>query len=136
LKKVLPNITGEKPVHSFIVYACNTPIGYIQYYRLIDFPWPDQSLLDEIINQGAGMDIFIGDVNYLGKGYGKKIINDFLNEIVWPLFNYCVVDPDVKNNVSLQCCEKLGFKKHKIIKTENALGSPAELCLMIKSKQQ
>jgi RimJ/RimL family protein N-acetyltransferase len=134
LKKLQPYILGEKSVYPFMVLASNVPIAYVQYYRVTDFPWPNQDLLESIIKDGAGMDLFIGKPEFLGKGYGHQIIRQFLNEIIWPIFSYCVVDPDIKNTIAIKCYKKLGFKEHKIIESENALYEKVSLNLMIKSK--
>ncbi len=134
LQKLTPYITGEKPVFGFIIIINNKPIGYIQLYKIFDFPWDNQDLPNEIINNSAGIDLFIGDAAFLGKGFGYKIIDQFLNENVWPQFNYCIVDPQINNKPAIRCYEKLGFKQHKIIETKDALNNDTNLMLMIKHK--
>lgn len=132
--KLSPYLSGEKPVWIFIAVHNNIPIGYVQYYRVIDFPWPEQDLPDSVIQSGAGMDLFIGEISYLGKGYGTQIVTQFLDRIIWPHFNYCVVDPDCKNQPAMNFYQKLSFKQHKIIPTNNALNQPVMLALMVLSK--
>lgn len=132
--KLKPYITGENPVFGFIISLDDLPIGYVQYYRLADFPWPEQALFDEVIRHAAGIDLFIGDPDYLGKGYGTRILNQILTQLIWPQFDYCIVDPDIRNNAMIRCSEKLGFKQHKIINTEDALKRTVKLMLMILKK--
>jgi RimJ/RimL family protein N-acetyltransferase len=132
VEKLTPYITGEKSVFGFIILLNHIPIGYVQYYRLIDFPWPEQDLSNDIIKSGAGLDFFIGDENFIGKGWGTKILTSILKEMIWPKFDYCIVDPDIRNEAMIHGNEKVGFKKHKIIHTEDALKRPVELVLMIK----
>lgn len=136
LQKLEPYLTGEKPVLGFIIKINNQPIGYIQQYKVIDFPWDNQDLPNEIINNSAGIDLFIGNSDFLGKGFGYKIIKQFLNEQIWPRFNYCIVDPQINNKPAIRCYEKLGFKKHKIIETKDALNYDTNLVLMIKHKDK
>lgn len=146
LTKLKPYILEEKHVYPFIVYDNNKPIAYVQYYCIKDFPWTDeaftwsdespwtgQDLPEAIVQQGAGMDIFIGEKEFLGKGYGAEIIKQFLHQVIWPRFSYCVVDPDIKNKPGIRCYHKLGFKDHKIIHSKDALGNKVQLNLMILS---
>ncbi|RAP35986.1 hypothetical protein B1207_10455 [Legionella quinlivanii] len=134
LHKLEPYITGEKPVSGFLIKIDDKAVGYIQTYKVIDFPWDNQDLPNEIINNSAGIDLFIGDAALLGKGFGYKIIDQFLAESIWPEFNYCIVDPQINNKPAIRCYEKLGFKQHKIIETKDALNIDTYLMLMIKHK--
>ena len=93
-----------------------------------------QDLPGKIVDQAAGVDFFIGDANLLGKGWGMKILNQILNQIIWPKFDYCIVDPDIRNKAMIRCNEKVGFREHKVIHTEDALKRPVDLKLMIIKK--
>jgi len=134
LHKLEPYITGEKPISGFLIKIDDKAIGYIQTYKVFDFPWDNQDLPNEIIKNSAGIDLFIGDAAFLGKGYGYKIIEQFLAKNIWPEFNYCIVDPQIDNVPAIRCYEKLGFKQHKIIGTKDALNIDTNLMLMIKHK--
>jgi aminoglycoside 6'-N-acetyltransferase len=72
--------------------------------------------------------------NTLRIGLGPFILREALNQLIWPQFDYCIVDPDVKNIAMIRCNEKVGFKEHKIIQTEDALSQPQQLKLMILKK--
>src|ERR1700722_7593310 len=65
LEKLKPYIIGEKPIYGFVIVFTNRPIGYLQYYPLVDFPLPDQELADSIIQHAAGLDFFIGNPIYI-----------------------------------------------------------------------
>lgn len=131
LEKLKPYISGEKLVSAFIVLMNEDPIGYVQQYKINDYPWPNQTLPEEIVNNAAGMDLFIGDESLLGKGIGKQMIQEFIENKIWPIFQYCIVDPDIRNINAIKCYEKLNFKEHSIIKTKDTLGAPVTLKLMI-----
>lgn len=135
LRKLSPDIKGEKPVYGFIVYDQDLPIGYIQYYRLVDYPWEEQDFSKEVREQAAGIDLFIGDPSYVGKGVGSKMVNAFLKERIEPFFHYCVADPDERNQASVRMFEKCGFVAHKLVATKDALGKPVRLQLMMKVLQ-
>jgi hypothetical protein len=128
--KMRPYITGEKKVSAFIAYIDGTPMASVQKCKILDHPWPDMELSDEIISMGAGIDFFIGPSIFLRKGLGSKIIHQFLSQEIWPFFDYCIVDPDVRNVASCKFFNKLGFRMHKIIQTKDALGEDVELNLM------
>ena len=70
LVKLTPYISGDKPVSGFIVSLDENPIGYLQSYKVSDYPWPNQNLPEEIVKTAVGMDLFIGDEDFLGKGLG------------------------------------------------------------------
>lgn len=131
LAKLRPYILGEKPVLGFIVLMNDMPIGYVQQYKVSDYPWPNQNLAEEIINNSAGMDLFIGDENLVGKGIGSQVIREFIENKIWSMFRYCIVDPDIRNIAAIRCYEKLNFQEHAVIDTEDALGRSTKLRLMI-----
>lgn len=131
MKKLEPYIEGKQLVNGFIVLIDDKPIGYIQKYNVVDFPWPNQNLTDEIVKNAAGMDLFIGDASLIGNGIGSQLIQAFLNQHIWPNKQYCLVDPDISNTAAIRCYEKLNFKEHAIINSTDSLGKPVVLMLMI-----
>lgn len=131
LAKLTPYISGDKPVSGFMVLLEGNPIGYLQSYKVSDYPWPNQNLAEEIVKSAMGMDLFIGNERLLGKGLGQQIIQTFIKVHVCPQYQYCIVDPDIKNVSAIRCYEKLKFKVHQVIDTEDALQRPTKLKLMI-----
>lgn len=131
LEKLKPYISGDKPVLGFIVLMNEKPIGYVQQYKVSDYPWPNQNLSEEIVKNAAGMDVFIGEEALLGKGIGKQIIQKFVESKIWPMFQYCIVDPDIRNVAAIKCYEKLNFHEHIEIATKDALEESTTLKLMI-----
>lgn len=134
--KLNPYITGDKPVIGLIILMNKMPIGYVQYYKVLDYPWPMQNLKQDIINSAAGMDIFIGEESMVGCGLGQLIINKFLQAYIWPKFNYCFVDPNIKHQLAISCYQKLGFKKHNVIDTKDAMGASEQVLLMMMSSDR
>lgn len=135
LNKLAPIIDQKKPLYGFIAKLEGKPVGYLQYCKVIDYPWPQQDLDKTILNEAVGLDLFIGDPNLIGKGIGAQIVNKFLEVYIWPYFHYCVVDPDERNLASIRMFEKCGFLIHKKINTHNTLKKPVTLVLMIKENQ-
>lgn len=131
-KKLEPYVRGEKQISSFIIYLNDHPIGYIQSYPVKEHPWENQDLSEEIIKKAAGFDLFIGEESYLNKGLGMQIIECFLEEHIWPKYQYCFVDPDIRNEASMRLFQMCGFIEHKQINSENALKQPVILKLLMK----
>ena len=130
LAKLTPYIERQKPIFGLIAEHDGQPVGYCQYCLVKDFPWPGQNFEKKVIDSAAGLDFFIGEANLLRQGLGQSIIREFLEKVLWPRFQYCIVDPDIRNEASVKLFEKCGFLAHQIINTQDTLGRPANLCLM------
>lgn len=135
-KKFEPYVRREKQISGFIIYLGDCPIGYIQSCPIKDHPWENQDLSEAIIQKAAGFDLFIGEEAYLNQGLGKQIIECFLEEHIWPDYQYCIVDPDIRNEASMRLFQKCGFIEHKQIETQNALKQPVTLQLLIRKREK
>jgi len=101
------------PIYPFIIHHNTTPIGYIQYYNKLDFP-PEQGYeIDGLPDSCSGLDFYIGELEYIGKGIGSKALLLFLKEQIFVNFNYVFVDPDTDNIEAIKTYEKCGFKEVK-----------------------
>lgn len=114
-RKYLPRIKGEQPTFSFIITCDNKEIGYIQTYMIDDYP--EYSQWVNTVEQAAGVDMFIGERDYIHKGLGKLILIKFLREYVFQLNNTdcCIIGPEPKNRAAIRAYEKSGFKYLKTI---------------------
>jgi len=100
----------KKPMHAFIIEVDNQPVGYIQYYNKYDFP-PEQGCSNEDLSESlAAIDFYIGEEDFLGKGLGAKILQNFLKLYVFKEFKSCFVDPYTANKVAICSYENAGFK--------------------------
>jgi RimJ/RimL family protein N-acetyltransferase len=133
-EKLSPYLREEKGIKAFIITLGAIPIGYIQFYPVKDHPWKDQDLLPEIVQKAAGLDLFIGEKEFIGRGFGPSIIEFFLQQQIWPDYDYCLADPDVRNEASLRLFEKTGFLKHKIVDSNTAMGKMVRLQLFLRKK--
>lgn len=131
-QKLTPYLKGK--IEGFVIYLEKRPIGYIQSCPIQDYPWEGQELPDEIAQEAAGFDLFIGEEEYLGKGVGSQIVDSFLTTHIWPRYRYCLVDPDLRNGASIRLFEKCGFRKHKQIRHQNPLGEQVDLLLYLKRR--
>jgi len=98
--------SGTQP---YLVLCNDRPIGYIQTYS-IDVS--KDKWLPELSGNIIGIDQFIGEADYLGKGFGTLFIKAFVaNLVAKDKAVTIVVDPDPTNGAAIRCYEKVGFKK-------------------------
>ncbi len=108
--KYLKKITSHG--QAFIVYLGDRPIGYIQCY-LAD---------KEFDHETWGIDQFIGEADYLGKGYGTQMVKSFVALLFnKPNIKRVIVDPDPKNARAIRCYEKAGFRKIGLCETVDGI---------------
>ncbi len=122
VEKYRPKIASQSYVFPFIMYINENPMGYIQYYLAdkVDDGWWSKTH-----GQPAGtvgMDIIIGETDYVGKGFGPMLIKKFIEKIYQETkTSKIIIDPDVGNIAAIRCYEKVGFRRVKEI------DSPTEL---------
>lgn len=103
--KYYPRIIKQK-IDMYIIYYLNTPIGYIQSYN------EDKIAKYKLTEKARGIDIYIGNPNYLYKGYGKAIIIEFIEKYIFSNKSiiYCVIDPELSNVIAQKAYYKAGFR--------------------------
>ncbi|MGE6539205.1 GNAT family N-acetyltransferase [Bacillus luti] len=109
-------------------------IGYIQMYP-VDSDWKALYGYEESQNVW-GMDQFIGEPAYWGKGIGTKLVQAAVSYITKKMNAEAIaMDPKVNNERAIKCYEKCGFKKVKIIKEHELHEAKLEDCWMMEYKQ-
>lgn len=96
----------------FIVETKKQPIGFIGYYDASEFP--DGGGYEE--PEGTyGIDLFIGEEEYLGKGYGTAMLSQFITKMLnerrafHKPITKIIVDPHTANTAAIGLYKKLGF---------------------------
>jgi|GEM_PF-1503565 len=91
----------------FIIEIDQQPIGYIQWYQANKFPeWQNQP------DGTYGVDLYIGNLEFIGKGYGTQIVKQFVRLLLKkPNVTNIIANPDISNTAAIRCYEKAGFKK-------------------------
>jgi aminoglycoside 6'-N-acetyltransferase len=97
-----------KPMHAFIFCVSDKPIGYIQYYNILDFS-RDEELPPQLPHKAAALDFYIGEVDYLSRGYGSGVLKTICAEMIWQEFDACCVDPDIDNYIAIKGYQSAGF---------------------------
>lgn len=103
-------IDDIEPVYCYIVLLGGKPIAYIQWYLVEDFP--DAKILNPESAYVAGIDVFIGEKDYLYKGFGPVLIRKFIKEFIFENqdIQSCLIDPEPENKAAIRAYEKIGFK--------------------------
>jgi RimJ/RimL family protein N-acetyltransferase len=115
----LPRIRS-RDTFPFVVYINDIPFGYIQYYYInrthekTGGDWLPHGLPEKTT---VGIDQFIGDPQYLHKGYGALMIKEFIAYLhqLESHITTIVLDPSPDNIVAIKCYEKVGFKHMGIV---------------------
>lgn len=104
---------GEaKKLEAYIIKLGSKPVGYIQLYDAYAFP--RSAVLTDLPKSLAAIDLFIGDLDCIGKNIGSNAMILFSEQYCAPLFEYTFVDPDINNIAAIKSYTKAGFKKAKI----------------------
>jgi RimJ/RimL family protein N-acetyltransferase len=116
-----PKITGEVPVRGFVASVVDHPIGYVQVYRVVDFP--DYKAMVADFDDAVAIDVLIGEVEYTHRGLGPRVIAAAVDEIVWPSFAAarCIATPRADNTASLRAFGKAGFALVRTIRTADGV---------------
>lgn len=115
-KRYGPKIKGEQPTNCYLVLYDNQSVAYIQSYKVND--WPEFGDYVKCNDETASVDLFIGDENFMGKGFGSLMLIKFLKEKVFSgnQFTSCIIGPEPENKRAIRAYEKVGFKYQKTIK--------------------
>lgn len=114
LETKMPKKMKEPNTRANIVLIDNVSIGYIQSYPVDgNGNWTKQVKVAENM---ASIDYFIGDINYIHKGIGSKMILEYIEQVV-KKENYAVamISPDPGNAVQQKLMAKCGFKYIKTV---------------------
>ncbi|HEY8448003.1 MAG TPA: GNAT family N-acetyltransferase [Thermomicrobiales bacterium] len=105
-----PMITGEDPTRAFLVTYADRPIGYIQTYLIRDEP--DYQAATGAPDDAAGVDLFIGEPDFLYRGLGPALLRRFLAEIVFAddRVGQVIIGPHPENASAIRAYAKVGFR--------------------------
>ncbi|MCZ7542042.1 MAG: GNAT family N-acetyltransferase [Anaerolineae bacterium] len=134
--KYAPRIRRQAPTDPYTILYGGRPIGYIQTYKIADYPGYAAQV--QVEAGAAGVDLFIGEAAYMHRGLGRLIMAAFLKEVVFEQSDAvsCIVDPDIANVPAIRMYESAGFKPVKRVGA-TAPGEPgAENLVMRISREE
>lgn len=118
----------ENQQHLFFINFNDAKIGFVQIYKY------DDKKNDILIkyNNIFEYDIFIGDSEYLCRGFGTKIVN-YVNNYIYDnyLCNCIVLRPFDRNKIAINCYEKCGFEKVDEYIGTDTLGNKEKIVVLL-----
>jgi len=109
-----PCVDGTDPTRIFFILSGSRPVGFIQCYRLDDEPGYAEALG---LADGVGIDLFVGEADVMGGGFGSAVLARFVDQVVWPTYPdlaRCVAGPSIHNHRSQRAFEKAGFRRGRV----------------------
>ena len=131
--KYMPRVEGRDPTSPYLILYDGKPVGYIQSYMWSDYPEFSRFLKKEERN-ASGLDVFIGENSFRGRGFGPMMLKRFLKEVVFARYNTdnCLVTPLMDNKIAIRAYEKAGFRKVRLLDHPD---EQSTLCLMNISRE-
>jgi aminoglycoside 6'-N-acetyltransferase len=109
----------DNTIGCYLICHEDKPIGYIAWYDATHCPLRAQDYFGQRV---YGFDVLIAETDYIGKGNGTKILQQFIDEIMMPLKpTVIIVDPEITNERAIHVYEKLGFKKVKEVQATDGV---------------
>jgi len=106
-----PRVRGEVPTHCHLALdEAGRPFGYLQGYRNLD--WPDWAAEIDV-DGGLSIDLYIGEPDHVGGGYGRAMLGAYVRDIAFPLYPdeaRCYIAHAHENIAALACSRAVGFR--------------------------
>lgn len=114
LQKKMAQKLQKQQTRVNIVLVDDFPIGYIQSYPVDgNGNWTRQVKVAENM---VSIDYFIGDIRFIHKGIGPKMISEYIERVIKKeKFAAVLISPDPENRASRKCIEKCGFRYVKTV---------------------
>ena len=110
-----PRRLGEQPVSCYIIEVAGRPVGFIQTYRIGDYAEYARAI--DYDDDAWAIDLFIGEDDARGGGFGTRVINRFVETEVFsrPGVETAILAPNPDNGRGIRCYEKAGFRHLKTV---------------------
>ena len=103
----------EPSMDQFIFSTAGRPLGYLQCYDLAG----STTAFGQQPRGTRGIDLFIGELNMIGRGHGSALIRCFVDELFQNGLPRVMTDPDPANGRGVRAYQKAGFQKDRTIQT-------------------
>ncbi len=103
-----PRIDGEAPTRMWVVEVGADPVGFVQDYRIRDYPDTAALVPDP---DAVGVDYVIGEVEWTGRGVGRRMLTSWMGLARggYPDAETYFAAPDHRNTASRRLLVSLGF---------------------------
>ena len=107
LEQVITHYLKTDETSRYLFYIDNIAVGYIQIYPISSTH--RYAKLSNLARECSGIDFFIGNLNYLGKGLSGQVLTEFIAN--YSQNNPVIVDPIINNHKAIHIYQKIGFSK-------------------------
>jgi len=113
-----PGIEGDRPTDQYVIVVDGRDVGMIQTYLVEDHP--DWAAIVGTEDGLAGVDLFVGDADLIGRGIGPQVLSQFTREIVFarPRTAAVIATVEEPNRRSWRAFEKAGFRHVRDVEEE------------------
>jgi RimJ/RimL family protein N-acetyltransferase len=110
-----PRIRGERPTFCYVIMFGRRPAGFIQTFRVGDYPEYARAI--DYDDDAWAIDLFIGEDDCRGGGFGSRALVRFLESEVFsrPGVEAAVISPNPDNKRAIRAYEKAGFRYLKTV---------------------
>ncbi|ARO24132.1 GNAT family N-acetyltransferase [Rhizobium sp. S9] len=112
-RKYSERLSPSHPTHCHIACYNGEPFGKLQCYLLRDYP-EFASEMGE--HDGVAVDLFIGDVQFIGRGLGKAMLRSYVLNVVPSLFPQdckCFICHAKENKIAIRGSLSAGFLPYR-----------------------
>ena len=111
-------LEGRREVEHYVILDDGRPVGMIQTYRVGDYP--DWGELTGAEPEAAGVDLFVGEPDAVGRGLGPEILREFTRTVVFARAETtaAVATVEEANRRSWRAFEKAGFRHERDVEED------------------
>lgn len=107
-------LSGEDSTEPYIAQIEGQDMAYIQCWfpqdHLVE-PWLSQApWMMHLPHDAVGVDLSIGEVGQLGRGFGTAIIRQFVKKLCQRGYKTILIDPEITNKRAISAYKKAGFR--------------------------
>ena len=110
-----PCIDGKTPTRCFLIVLEDRRAGFIKAYRVAD--WPDYARAINAEDGWSGIDFFVGDAEFRGRGLASTWLQAFVHDVVFanPSVSACISSPKPENAASVRALQRAGFRPLRLV---------------------
>jgi aminoglycoside 6'-N-acetyltransferase len=115
-EKFGPLARREEPTFAYLFERGDEPIGYLQFYRVADWPEWNAILGLEDMDGVWSVDLFVGDPARWGQGLGTAALRLAVTHLLEAEgARRVIITPFASNGRAIRSYEKAGFRKLRLL---------------------